>query len=197
MKTVSRLLLVSFVVILSANSHAQNSVNDLFNTYVIAPAQQRIQILSDELSDVNAQIQDLQDQLAASAAQASPDAGAPDPDVSPVVSPFAAQITELQARTVELQNTLSFWQAQLALWMSYNSQQQEQYLLANYSQTVTSTGEDIATILAGPDNRFGPMPDPNNPWIVPVFVSTGDAQQDAQLVQQWLFQHGLIDSIGQ
>src|SRR5262245_37596306 len=122
MKTAIRLLLVPFAVVVCANAYAQSSVNDLFNTYVIVPAQQRIQILTDELNDVNAQIQNLQDQIASAAASASSsstssaDAG----DVyegPPPVSPLAGQLTEQQLRATELQNALTYWQTQLAAWL--------------------------------------------------------------------------------
>jgi hypothetical protein len=193
-----RLLFISFATLFCANAFAQNNVNDLFNTYVIVPAQQRIQILTDELNSVNAQIQNLQDQLANSApavpSQESADAG----DIyegPPPVSPLSVQITELQARVTELQNALTYWQTQLTLWLSFNTQQQEQYLLLHTDQISTDTGESITSIITGQNDHLGPIPDPNNPWVVPVFVSTGDAQQDALLIQQWLFQHGLIDSI--
>ena len=192
-----QLLLVSIVVTMSANTYAQNSVNDLFNTYVIVPAQQRIQTLTDELNNVNTQILALQDLLANSTPTQVEQGSSPDDVIVPPVSPLVAQIADLQLRVTEIQNALTFWQTHLVALLAFNTQQQEQYLLANSEQIPTSTGETMATILSGQEDRLGPMPNPSNPWIVPVFVSTGDPQQDALLVQQWLFQHGLIDSIGQ
>ena len=193
MKTTMRLILITAAVIFSAETFAQNSVNDLFNTYVIVPAQQRIQILTDELSQVNAQIMVAQDELVNEASAASAEAGNTDPDIVVPASPLVAQIADLQARAAELQNTLSYWQAQLAAWSTFNISQMEQYLLAHSNEIATATGNSVASLLANPLDRLGPMPVANNPLVVPVFVSTGDAQQDAQLVLQWLYQHGLVD----
>jgi len=187
----TRLLLISFAVVLSANTYAQNSVNDLFNTYVILPAQQRIQILTNELSQVNSQILSLQQELASTPASVSADQGG-EPDMIVPPSPLVAQIAELQARAAELQNALNHWQTQLALWQTFNALQQEQYLIANTDQILAATGQNVTALLTGQDDRMGVMPDPNNPWLVPVFVSSGDSQADAQLIKQWLIQHGVM-----
>jgi hypothetical protein len=192
MKTMMRLLFVSIAAIVCANASAQNSINDLFNTYVIVPTQQRIQILTDELNQVNTQILNLQDQLANATATAEQGG---DADVVNPPSPLVAQIAELQARATELQTSLSYWQNQLAGWLAFNTQQQEQYLVANHEQIMPDvSADDLNNALGSPvNNRLGPMPDPNNPWVVPVFVSSGDAQVDAEIILEWLQQHGLVD----
>ena len=46
-------------------------------------------------------------------------------------------------------------------------------------------------VIANP-SRYAPAPDPNNPTWVPFRVSTGDPQQDAQIVRDWLIEHGII-----
>jgi hypothetical protein len=40
--------------------------------------------------------------------------------------------------------------------------------------------------------RYTPAPDPNHPTWVPFRVSTGNAEQDAQIVRDWLQQHGIV-----
>lgn len=187
-----QLLLFSFAAFTCAYSNAQSSVSDLFNTYVIVPAQQRIQILTSEINQVNDQVQSLQNELANSntTVLTAEQGGNPD-EVSPP-SPLVAQIAELQAKTTELQNGLTWWQTQLALWLTFNTQQQEQYLLSNSDQILAATGQNMASLLTGQNDHMGPMPDPNNPWVVPVFVSTGDTEHDSQIIMDWLVQHGLM-----
>jgi hypothetical protein len=193
MKTMTRLLFAFVAIMLCANAYAQNSVNDLFNTYVVLPAQQRIQILTDELNLVNAQVQDLQQVLAnapATPVLSAEEGGNPDAVNPP--SPLVAQIAELQTRATELQGGLTYWQAQLTLLLSFDVQQQEQYLLSHSDEILATTGQNVSALLTGQDDRMGTMPDPNNPWLVPVFVSTGDSQKDSDLITQWLIQHGVM-----
>src|SRR5215213_6183687 len=113
MKTMTRLLFVFFAFAICANTYAQSSVNDLFNTYVIIPAQQRIQILTNEINQVNDQVQSLQAELASSNATALTAEQGGDADEIIPPSPQVAQIAELQARATELQNGLAYWQTQL------------------------------------------------------------------------------------
>jgi hypothetical protein len=46
--------------------------------------------------------------------------------------------------------------------------------------------------IAANPGRYASAPDPNHPDWMPFRVSTGNAEQDAQMVRDWLVQHGIV-----
>jgi hypothetical protein len=78
-----------------------------------------------------------------------------------------------------------------AIEAQYNAEQAQMAA----AQTARTAEEQALTqkqaAISNP-GRYAPAPDPNHPTWMPFSVSTGNAEQDAQLVRDWLQQHGFI-----
>ena len=181
MKTILRTILVLglFVAFLSTDSFSQSPLLDL---------QARETALTNDITATQAGISGLQSQLSVVAA-----------DIVTATDEGAEEYaTELSGRQAELNLSLAALQATLL---------QQQAELADIQAKITATQNELNqndknwwianSAPEAPHAAPSPIlstPDPNNPNSQKViFKSTGDAQQDAQIIHDWLLMHGLID----
>ena len=100
--------------------------------------------------------------------------------------------TELNASVAALQATLSALQADLAIVQGKITSTQNELNQLDKNWVMANTPPAPP---APADPRILAVPDPNNPSTLNIiFGSTGNAQQDEQILRAWLYQYGLIDA---
>jgi hypothetical protein len=181
MKTISRtiLLLGFFIAFLSTDSFSQSPLLDL---------QARETALNNDIATTQANIAVVQGQIAAVGTdiQAATDEGADD-----YVVALNGRQTDLNTSLATLQTTLSQLQAELTDIQAKITATQDELNQNDKNWWTANSPPEVQYAAPSP---ILSTPDPNDPNSLKViFKSTGDAQQDAQIIHDWLLLHGLID----
>jgi predicted nucleic acid-binding Zn-ribbon protein len=111
------------------------------------------------------------------------------------LAPIHTDLSAREERSRQEQTAADLLASQMAAKAVIDAQYQaEQAQNAAAQAARVAEQQAIAQKLAVISNpgRYAPAPDPNHPSWMPFTISTGNAEQDAQMVRDWLLQHGIV-----
>jgi hypothetical protein len=109
--------------------------------------------------------------------------------------PIYTELSARETRSREEQMAADALAAQMvvkaAVEAQYNAEQAQMAAAQAARDAEQQAIAQKQAVISNPQ-RYAPAPDPNHPSWMPFTISTGNAEQDAQMVRDWLLQHGIV-----